>query len=208
MLRGKNVLSRYPRIALLTVGGGISTALTLSSLENDDKPIEHFIKPSFDAAVRASRLLYTTSKIMLDYQTLKYGSGSLLSQNEILLEQELLEWSQILRKAQDEYTSDRAAKLSREKQIELKKSIHEAASKLAELEDQLSSLGSRRSQVHRNAAKRLLELCRSNGGVYVKVGQHLANLDYLVPDEYIDILSALFNDASPSTYEEVRQVIS
>lgn len=44
-------------------------------------------------------------------------------------------------------------------------------------------------------------------GVYVKVGQHLANLDYLLPPEYIETLSALFDDASPTSYADVREVI-
>ena len=33
----------------------------------------------------------------------------------------------------------------------------------------------------------------SDGGVYIKVGQHLATLDYLVPTEYIESLSSLFD---------------
>ena len=49
--------------------------------------------------------------------------------------------------------------------------------------------------------------CFALSGVYVKVGQHLANLDYLIPDEYINTLAALFNGASPSSFEEVREVI-
>lgn len=80
------------------------------------------------------------------------------------------------------------------------------------------------NDVHYRAANRLLKLCRDNGGVYIKIGQHLvcifqtvrlicqdsltywlprlfrsqANLDYLIPQEYIEVLSSLF-DAAPLT---------
>ncbi|OEU20369.1 ABC1-domain-containing protein, partial [Fragilariopsis cylindrus CCMP1102] len=57
------------------------------------------------------------------------------------------------------------------------------------------------------SAERLLELCRNNGGVYIKVGQHLANLDYIMPREYIEVLSSLFNDAPQSDINDVHIVI-
>jgi aarF domain-containing kinase len=52
-----------------------------------------------------------------------------------------------------------------------------------------------------------LKLCQQNGGVYIKVGRHLTNLDYLIPQEYIDVLSSLINDARRSTFEDVSKVI-
>ena len=61
--------------------------------------------------------------------------------------------------------------------------------------------------VHARNARRLLDLCRANGGVYVKVGQHLANLDLLLPAEYVDALSSLFDDAPVSSYDDVRRVV-
>ena len=53
----------------------------------------------------------------------------------------------------------------------------------------------------------MLELCRKNGGVYIKVGQHLANLDYLIPEEYIEVLSSLFDEAPQSEISDVIGVI-
>ena len=58
-----------------------------------------------------------------------------------------------------------------------------------------------RSAVHLRCAQRLLQLCQSNRGVYIKIGQHLANLDYLVPTEYITTLSALYDQNPVSHYE-------
>jgi len=96
-------------------------------------------------------------------------------------------------------------------QLAKRDAVHSAASRLAEAEKQLddsdeseSSLG---SNVHIRAASRLLKLCRENGGTYIKVGQHLANLDYLIPPEYIEALSSLFDDAPLTRYEDVREVI-
>jgi len=61
--------------------------------------------------------------------------------------------------------------------------------------------------VHERAARRILDLCRTNGGTYIKVGQHLANLDHLLPEAYIRTLQSLFGDAPVTEYEHVREVI-
>ncbi|KAK4525302.1 hypothetical protein GAYE_SCF09G3210 [Galdieria yellowstonensis] len=52
-------------------------------------------------------------------------------------------------------------------------------------------------ETHLRCAKRLLELCRKNGGLYIKIGQHIAQLDYLLPDEYCHTLLPLM-DACPT----------
>lgn len=64
-----------------------------------------------------------------------------------------------------------------------------------------------RSECHTYAAKRMLDLCCVNKGVYIKVGQHLAALDYLLPKEYIETLRVLHKDAPRNTLEEVYRVI-
>ena len=43
-----------------------------------------------------------------------------------------------------------------------------AALALAEAEEELARLGSSKSRVHRRAARRLLQLCQTNRGVYIK----------------------------------------
>ncbi|KAK7571912.1 hypothetical protein V9T40_014384 [Parthenolecanium corni] len=64
-----------------------------------------------------------------------------------------------------------------------------------------------RSVVHKKAAERLLKLCRSNKGVYIKVGQHIGALDYVLPKEYVDTMKELHSNAPASTIEEVYKVI-
>ncbi|GMT11138.1 hypothetical protein PFISCL1PPCAC_2435, partial [Pristionchus fissidentatus] len=60
---------------------------------------------------------------------------------------------------------------------------------------------------HLRCADRLLELAAANGGVFVKVGQHAAALEYLLPKEYTTTLAVLMNQAPESTLDDVRTVV-
>ena len=53
--------------------------------------------------------------------------------------------------------------------------VRESANLLGEAEEMLAKVGNQRTNVHAIAARRLLQLCRENGGVYVKIGQHLVS---------------------------------
>ncbi|XP_064427493.1 aarF domain-containing protein kinase 1 isoform X3 [Mirounga angustirostris] len=64
-----------------------------------------------------------------------------------------------------------------------------------------------RSKVHLRSARRLFELCCANRGTFIKVGQHLGALDYLLPEEYTSTLKVLHSQAPQSSIQEVRQVI-
>ena len=63
------------------------------------------------------------------------------------------------------------------------------------------------SKVHQRSAERLLSLCCTNGGVFIKVGQHIGALDYLVPTEYVNTLKVLHNRAPRSSIREVKKVV-
>lgn len=63
------------------------------------------------------------------------------------------------------------------------------------------------SQVHLRSAERLRELCCANRGTFIKVGQHLGALDYLLPEEYTRTLKVLHSQAPQSSRQEVEQVI-
>lgn len=73
----------------------------------------------------------------------------------------------------------------------------------AKLKDDLKAW----SEVHSHAAERILKLCTANGGVFIKVGQHIASLEYLVPYEYCEVLKVLHNRAPISPISEVKHVI-
>ncbi|XP_075568009.1 aarF domain-containing protein kinase 1 isoform X5 [Pelecanus crispus] len=64
-----------------------------------------------------------------------------------------------------------------------------------------------KSQVHLRSAERLRELCCANRGTFIKVGQHLGALDYLLPEEYTRTLKVLHSQAPQSTRQEIEQVI-
>ncbi|KAB0342673.1 hypothetical protein FD754_019599 [Muntiacus muntjak] len=71
----------------------------------------------------------------------------------------------------------------------------------------LSWLTYGRERVHLRSARRLCELCCANRGTFIKVGQHLGALDYLLPEEYTSTLKVLHSQAPQSSMKEVRQVI-
>ena len=63
------------------------------------------------------------------------------------------------------------------------------------------------STVHTRSAEKLLNLCCVNGGVFIKVGQHIAAMEYMVPIEYVTTLRVLHSRAPLSTLNKVKQVI-
>ncbi|KAL6782666.1 hypothetical protein ACKKBG_A07645 [Auxenochlorella protothecoides x Auxenochlorella symbiontica] len=72
--------------------------------------------------------------------------------------------------------------------------------------------GSQREAVlhscHQRGANRLLDLCFSNGGIYIKLGQHVAMLDHLVPAEYVQTMRKhMLNRCPISSWEEVAGIV-
>ncbi|XP_075049593.1 aarF domain-containing protein kinase 1 [Mixophyes fleayi] len=64
-----------------------------------------------------------------------------------------------------------------------------------------------KSQVHTRSAQRLLDLCCANRGTFIKVGQHLGALEYLLPLEYTRTLSVLHSRAPSSPLADVLRVV-
>ena len=61
--------------------------------------------------------------------------------------------------------------------------------------------------VHLRSSQRLKIMCMQNKGIYIKLGQHLAQLDYMLPPEYIDELRELLANNPVSSTESVRRTI-
>jgi predicted unusual protein kinase regulating ubiquinone biosynthesis (AarF/ABC1/UbiB family) len=191
--------------------------------------------PSLEAVARALRLVKTVVQIVLDYEmakvqrSLPFASSLNQEDSDIhFLEVKAEQKERALEAAQAIYARDDAnndssddieneqlttgspvEEIRKERKRQQKIRMQQAAQELADVEAELASREgpSSKSALHRKSAQRLLQLCRDNGGVYIKVGQHLANLDYLIPQEYIHVLSSLFNDAPRSTFEDVAKVI-
>ncbi|GLT89179.1 hypothetical protein SLE2022_071740 [Rubroshorea leprosula] len=62
-------------------------------------------------------------------------------------------------------------------------------------------------EVHLRSARKLQELCFRNGGIYIKLGQHIGQLEYLVPEEYVRTMrESMLNKCPVSSYEQVCEV--
>jgi hypothetical protein len=218
---------RYRRTTFLAASTAASVAsysivkCSCQSLANTtDSSGFHLVVPTLEATTRALRLVRTAVLMVVDYELAKVAPY-FESAKEIHDDQERAYWEseldhreKLLEKAQMKYANnhlndDLPANKRKEAKVNQKEEMHQAAVALAEAEEHLINMDgdSPKSKVHRKAAQRLLQLCRENGGVYIKVGQHLANLDYLVPEEYIDVLSKLFDDNPQTKYEDVCRVI-
>ncbi|XP_011313329.1 uncharacterized aarF domain-containing protein kinase 1 [Fopius arisanus] len=63
------------------------------------------------------------------------------------------------------------------------------------------------SSAHSFGAAQLLELCCANKGVYIKVGQHIGALEYLLPKEYVQAMKILHSKAPQSSFNDVLIVL-
>mmetsp|Transcript_27217 Transcript_27217/g.43754 ORF Transcript_27217/g.43754 Transcript_27217/m.43754 type:complete len:366 (+) Transcript_27217:95-1192(+) len=64
-----------------------------------------------------------------------------------------------------------------------------------------------RHAANNKGAGLVLELCRRNGGIFIKLGQHAASLKNAIPVEYIKTLQVLQDNAPPRPMEDVYAVI-
>lgn len=49
-------------------------------------------------------------------------------------------------------------------------------------------------------------MCCLNGGAFIKVGQHVGSLEYLLPKEYVETMKVLHNKAPQSNVDELTGV--
>lgn len=175
--------------------------------------------PTLEAVARAGRLVQTAVLIAADYKRAEWRWRSSSRSDSDGRDEERRYWeAEKVRRLQEledsqaayakpSHTDTKDLVLNLKSKEQQRQRMHDAADQLAQAEETLDELGSSKSLLHRKAATRLLELCRRNKGVYIKIGQHLANLDYLIPQEYIDTLSSLFDDTPRTDFRDVCQVI-
>ncbi|KAK1746598.1 ABC1 kinase family protein [Skeletonema marinoi] len=189
--------------------------------------------PTMEALLRAGRLAKTAATMAVDYQlyfmTKKHPDSFLSKMYSSEEECERQKAERLIYKLQEELDQAQAAYVegSNDDDSANKETINDdntaeqnndtksknakqhmlsIANQLADAEDVYDKSGNS-SSVHERNANRLLQLFRANAGVYIKVGQHLANLDLLLPQEYLTRLSSLFDDAPVSSYEDVCTVV-
>lgn len=174
------------------------------------------VVPTLEALGRVGRLVGCFVKLVAEYKF-----PAMVSHNNKHPESspELEFWHSELAKRQQAF-DDAQSIYSKESQhhdirdrVQAKKhektAMEVAANELADAKAQLEAIGTadRTSERHQRGANLLLDLCHQNCGVYIKIGQHLANLDYLLPSEYILTLSKLYDDNPVTDYDAVCQVI-
>ncbi|XP_045465484.1 aarF domain-containing kinase 1 [Harmonia axyridis] len=64
-----------------------------------------------------------------------------------------------------------------------------------------------KSEIHKKSAEKLLDLCCTNKGVYIKVGQHIATLDYILPSEFVKTMKILYSHAPKNDLKDVYKVL-
>lgn len=63
------------------------------------------------------------------------------------------------------------------------------------------------AEVHERSARHLFNLLRTNGGLYLKIGQAIAMQSAILPPEFQKMFSRMFDDAPQNDWPQVRQVI-
>ena len=63
------------------------------------------------------------------------------------------------------------------------------------------------SDLHRRCATIILDLCRKNGGLYVKFGQGIASMNHILPKEYNEVFQVLHDKAPSVEYKDIKQII-
>jgi hypothetical protein len=167
--------------ALTAAGFGVWNQDSVAKLEasHNTQSLSSLVIPTVEATIRAQRLVFTAIMIVMDYETAKLGAYLGLEQSSA----EKVKWleernrrQEALEEAQKAYTDEsyssdlepgeyRAIKLAQ------RQGVLASAESLAEAEEVLEEIGG--NVVHLRAANRLLRLCQKNGGVYIKIGQHL-----------------------------------
>lgn len=63
------------------------------------------------------------------------------------------------------------------------------------------------SEIHLRSARRLFNMFVGNGGIYIKTGQHMGQMDNLVPKEYVEVFEPMLNHMPTQSFEGVRAII-
>lgn len=69
-------------------------------------------------------------------------------------------------------------------------------------EDYLKDL----SKTHQKAAEITLQALRKNGGIYIKLGQHISAMTYLLPFEWTETMICLQSECPESTLEDIIEM--
>ena len=198
---------RYLVTANVVGLGACVSAYALRPTGDDLREEVQTLKARMEAMQRALRLARTVAVVAMDYKV-----GELRQNDDGSKQVRLAEAT--LRQAQDDHEKAglavQAAPYSGEAIENAKVArdrVLDAAAKLESLRIEHSQDDNGRRQQHQRNAERLLRMARQNGGCYLKVAQHLSQLDYMLPDEYIQCFTTCLDDAPRSSFGDVAAVL-
>ena len=175
------------------------------------------VRANFDATLRAGRLATTCVAVAREYRAARSWSSQVPAELQAFEQEHLrlqLAAGRAERKRAELAAEPRPSPAALAAATEEARTTREVAVQAGEAyaaravsHGRNAGGESRWHALHQRCASRLLELCVTNGGVYVKLGQHVAQLDYLVPEAYTSTLSALFQSNRPSSIEAVIAVV-
>ncbi|KAK9767091.1 hypothetical protein K7432_003358 [Basidiobolus ranarum] len=63
-----------------------------------------------------------------------------------------------------------------------------------------------KSQVHKRSAEKILEVLKKNAGIYIKLGQHIAAMSYILPDEWTETMAPLQDRCPVTSMEDIDEL--
>ena len=198
---------RNSRLALIVPAA--APFLVYSSFDEDQKAQVGALANGYK---RIARLVSTTALLVADYKwtawRLRDEAGILLLINarrtQAALDSAAGEAEKAWKRAYDN-GYDRQRLAAAERAAELARcEASDAGTLVAELQLSVDDLW---LPTHERNAARLLGLCKTNRGVYIKLAQHLSQLDYLLPRAYTNAFATMLDDAPQSDYSAVRKTV-
>ena len=62
------------------------------------------------------------------------------------------------------------------------------------------------SKLHERNAKRLYDMFLANSGIFIKVGQHIGQMDTWVAEEYLKVFEPFYQQMPTSSYESIKKI--
>jgi len=172
----------------------------------------------FSAQFRIANLVRTAALMIGDYSVTLYSNQNANASSEYT---RLTEMLKRLQHEQEVTTLEQWKVRGKDKKRhdELEQKIADTRKRMDNTAEALGQLSARikvdahdedanpLSACHQRCANRLRDMCAQNRGCYIKLGQHLAMLDHILPREYNETLTSLLADTPRSSIAAVRRVI-
>lgn len=200
-----NVFRKIPYKSIFKYGT-LATGLSGLAYYNLDEKTKYQVDQTGHSIYRVLNLASTASLMISDYAYIIYWKSPVNKEERsnrqkklIELQNELEKWYIISLKSTDP--------------IEVKESKIKISILRKEMDILTEEIGrvrianrTRFIETHQRNAIRLRDMCAKNGGLYIKLGQHMAMLDHILPLEYQESLTTLLANTPTSSLASVRRI--